>query len=64
MPTGGAATGAEVVVALTRIVDELGRVVMLGVVMTMAVAGAASRWRWRVACSTGAGRSRCCGSPA
>ena len=40
MPTGGPATGAEVVAALTRIVDELGRVVMLGVVMTMAVAGA------------------------
>ena len=40
MPTGGPVTGAEVVAALTRIVDELGRVVMLGVVMTMAVAGA------------------------
>ena len=40
MPTGGPATGAEVVAALTGIVDELGRVVMLGVVMTMAVAGA------------------------
>ena len=40
MPTGGPATGAEVVAALTTIVDELGRVVMLGVVMTMAVAGA------------------------
>ena len=40
MPTGGPATGAEVVAALTGIVNELGRIVMLGVVMTMAVAGA------------------------
>ena len=39
MPTGGAATGAEIGADATRIVDELGRVVMLGVVMTMAVAG-------------------------
>jgi hypothetical protein len=39
MPTGGPATGAEVSASVTRIVDELGRVVSLGVVMTMAVAG-------------------------
>jgi predicted lysophospholipase L1 biosynthesis ABC-type transport system permease subunit len=33
-------TGAEIATATTRIVDELGRIVTLGVVMTMAVAGA------------------------
>ena len=40
MPTSGPATGAEVAAAATRIVDELGRLVTLGVVLTMAVAGA------------------------
>ena len=40
MPTSGPATGAEVAAAATRIVDELGRIVTLGVVLTMAVAGA------------------------
>ena len=40
MPTSGPATGAEISAATTRIVDELGRVVTLGVVLTMAVAGA------------------------
>jgi hypothetical protein len=40
MPTSGSATGAEQSAALTEIVDELGRVVTLGVVMTMVVAGA------------------------
>jgi hypothetical protein len=40
MPTGGPATGAEIAAATTRIVDELGRIVTLGVAMTMAVAGA------------------------
>ena len=39
MPTSGPATGAEIGAATTRILDELGRVVSLGVVMTMAVAG-------------------------
>ena len=40
MPTSGPASGAEVRAAATRIVDEIGRIVILGVVMTMAVAGA------------------------
>jgi hypothetical protein len=40
MPTSGSATGAEQSAALTKIVDELGRVITLGVVMTMVVAGA------------------------
>jgi hypothetical protein len=40
LPTSGPATGAEIGAAATRIVDELGRVVTLGVVLTMAVAGA------------------------
>ena len=40
MPTSGPATGAEIRAAATRIVDELGRIVTLGVVLTMAVAGA------------------------
>lgn len=39
MPTSGPATGAEIGAATTRILDELGRVVTLGVVMVMAVAG-------------------------
>ena len=40
LPTSGPATGAEIGAAATRIVDELGRIVTLGVVLTMAVAGA------------------------
>ena len=40
LPTSGPATGAEIGTAATRIVDELGRIVTLGVVLTMAVAGA------------------------
>jgi hypothetical protein len=40
MPTSGPATGAEVRATATGIVDEIGRIVTLGVVMTMAVAGA------------------------
>jgi hypothetical protein len=40
LPTSGPATGGEIGAAATRIVDELGRVVTLGVVLTMAVAGA------------------------
>lgn len=40
MPTSGSATGAELSAAVTKIVDELGRVITLGVVMTMIVAGA------------------------
>ena len=40
MPTSGSATGAELSAALTKIVDELSRVITLGVVMTMVVAGA------------------------
>ena len=40
MPTGGPATGGEIGASATRILDELGRIVVLGVVMTMAVAGA------------------------
>jgi hypothetical protein len=40
LPTSGPATGAEIGAATTRIIDELGRVVTLGVVLTMAVAGA------------------------
>jgi hypothetical protein len=40
MPTSGPVTGAEIAAAATRIVDELGRMVTLGVVLTMAVAGA------------------------
>lgn len=40
MPTSGSATGAELSAAVTKIVDELGRVITLGVVMTMVVAGA------------------------
>lgn len=40
LPTSGAATGAEVAAATTRIVDEVGRIVTLGVFLTMAVAGA------------------------
>jgi hypothetical protein len=40
MPTSGPATGAEIGAAATRIIDELGRIVTLGVVLTMAVAGA------------------------
>jgi hypothetical protein len=40
MPTSGPATGAEVRASATGIVDEIGRIVTLGVVMTMAVAGA------------------------
>lgn len=41
MPTSGSATGVESSAALTKIVDELSRVITLGVVMTMVVAGAA-----------------------
>ena len=40
LPTSGPATGAEIGADATRIVDELGRIVTLGVVLTMAVAGA------------------------
>ena len=40
LPTSGPATGAEIGASATRIVDELGRVITLGVVLTMAVAGA------------------------
>lgn len=40
MPTSGPATGSEIGTDTTRIVDELGRIVTLGVVLTMAVAGA------------------------
>jgi hypothetical protein len=40
MPTSAAATGAEVRASATGIVDEIGRIVTLGVVMTMVVAGA------------------------
>jgi hypothetical protein len=40
LPTSGPATGAEIGAAATRIIDELGRIVTLGVVLTMAVAGA------------------------
>ena len=40
MPTSGPATGAEIAAVATSILDELGRVISLGLVMVMAVAGA------------------------
>jgi len=39
MPTSGPATGADLAAVLTRVVDELARVVSLGVVLTLVVAG-------------------------
>ena len=39
MPTSGPATGADLTAALTRTVEELGRVVSLGVVLVLLVAG-------------------------
>jgi hypothetical protein len=40
MPTSGPVTGAEIAAVATNILDELGRVISLGLVMVMAVAGA------------------------
>jgi hypothetical protein len=39
LPTSGPATGADLAAMLTRVVDELARVVSLGVVLTLVVAG-------------------------
>ena len=39
LPTSGPATGADLAAVLTRVVDELARVVSLGVVLTLVVAG-------------------------
>ena len=40
MPTSGPVTGEEIAAVATNILDELGRVISLGLVMVMAVAGA------------------------